>query len=248
MFPNDYLYLIDSITKTNTIEEIHGICSKAVENFGFERFIYGARIPTSFTQPYMFIISSYPDEWRDRYTAENYIAIDPTVSYCARNILPLEWSLLHQTEKDNQRVQKFMDEARDFGLNNGISFAVHNAQGEFAMFSLSSENTSEAVREKARTITPFAQLFSAHLHEAVRRVIDIKEIPLMEPKLTEREKECLLWAAEGKTSWEMAQIMRISERTVIHYLQCVTEKMKVTNRQHAVARAVSSGLISPKLG
>ncbi|MBY3123131.1 helix-turn-helix domain-containing protein [Rhizobium laguerreae] len=32
--------------------------------------------------------------------------------------------------------------------------------------------------------------------------------------LSPREKECLLWIAQGKTSWETAVIMGISENTV----------------------------------
>jgi DNA-binding CsgD family transcriptional regulator len=66
--------------------------------------------------------------------------------------------------------------------------------------------------------------------------------------LTDREKECLLWAAEGKTSWETAQILHISERTVIFHLQNATRKLNAANRQNAIARAVVMGLITPQLG
>jgi DNA-binding CsgD family transcriptional regulator len=64
--------------------------------------------------------------------------------------------------------------------------------------------------------------------------------------LTEREKECLLWAAEGKTGWEIATIVNISERTVTFHLQNAAQKMGVVNRQQAISRALSMGLIEPR--
>jgi DNA-binding CsgD family transcriptional regulator len=58
----------------------------------------------------------------------------------------------------------------------------------------------------------------------------------------------LLWAADGKTTWEISQILGVSGRTVIFHFQNAADKLKVANRQQAVARAVAIGLISPSLG
>ncbi len=64
-------------------------------------------------------------------------------------------------------------------------------------------------------------------------------------ELTEREKECLLWASEGKTGGEIADILNISERTVTFHLQNAGQKMGTCNRQHAISRALTLGLIAP---
>jgi LuxR family transcriptional activator of bioluminescence operon len=66
-------------------------------------------------------------------------------------------------------------------------------------------------------------------------------------QLTNREKECLLWAAEGKSSWEIARILNISENTVIFHFKNASKKLNVTNRQQAIARAIAHGLITPQL-
>ncbi|MGD8937457.1 MAG: helix-turn-helix transcriptional regulator, partial [Thiogranum sp.] len=50
----------------------------------------------------------------------------------------------------------------------------------------------------------------------------------------------------GKTTWETSRILRISERTVTFHLQNVQGKLGVSNRQQAVARAVSLGIIEPQ--
>jgi LuxR family transcriptional activator of bioluminescence operon len=240
--------LIDSLSQVKTVEDLHTACSVLCKQFGFDRFQYGARIPTSFVKPYYIFISSYQNEWRARYLGEGYMSIDPAVLYCADHVTPFSWERISRQEPDNEIIRQFMGEAHEFGLKSGVSIPIHSAQGEFAMFSMASSMDTERAKSQIRDVTPFAHLFAAHLHESTRKIFEHQVLPLSKVQLTEREKECLLWTAEGKTAWEISQILSISERTVIFHLQNVADKLKVVNRQQAVARAVSLGLISPSLG
>src|SRR3990172_8609741 len=101
MLSGDFHDLIDSLYKAITAEDIHSVCSKFSAQFGFEHFIYGAQLPTSFVKPSCIIISGYPTEWRARYTAENYIEIDPVVAYCYNHITPIRWGQIAPQEKQN---------------------------------------------------------------------------------------------------------------------------------------------------
>ncbi|MBY5700278.1 helix-turn-helix domain-containing protein [Rhizobium leguminosarum] len=61
--------------------------------------------------------------------------------------------------------------------------------------------------------------------------------------LSPREKECLLWIAKGKTSWETAVIMGISENTVAFHVKNCLRKLDVRTRTAAVATATRFGLL-----
>jgi DNA-binding CsgD family transcriptional regulator len=174
--------------------------------------------------------------------------IDPVVAHCMKNITPLTWNTVEPLEKENRQIRRFMGEARDFGLSSGVSLPVHGSLGETALLSLTSGEDPRQAQKRIREVIPYVYLISAYLHEAVRRVMVNEEIDLGRAELTEREKQCLLWAAEGKTAWETAHILNISERTVIFHLQNAAKKLHVVNRQHAVARAVAMGLITPQIG
>ncbi len=238
------LEVIDAVLEAESVDRLHSICASVCRDHGFDRFIYGARIPTSFVKPYFIFISGYPREWREHYNANNYMVIDPTVQYCAQNITPMAWDdgLLRS---DSGEVRRFMSEARDFGLNSGVSFPIHTAQGDFAMLSFASDRL-EGQQGCIQRVLPLGQLFAAYLHEAVRRIFNSDVLALAKVDLTQRERECLLWATEGKTAWETSQILNISERTVTFHLQNVQGKLGVNNRQQAVARAVSLGIIEPQ--
>lgn len=89
--------------------------------------------------------------------------------------------------------------------------------------------------------------FSACVEKMHTR-LDVKPILPHSPSkpchLSPRELTVLLWMKEGKTNWEIAQILELSERTVRFHVGGIFEKLDVTSRTQAVARALGVGLIA----
>ncbi len=242
-----YGELLQSFATADSVEGIHDTCAHLCEIFEFDFFLYGQRVPTSFVAPQIFIISGFPETWWQRYKEANHIEIDPTLAHCQQSLLPVSWSDLAARPDVSARERHFMMEAREHGLGCGITFPVHGAHGEKALLSLGRYRCPAAGDSGVDPLVPHLQLLAHHLHEAVRRTIEIEEIATDRPRLSARERECLLWAAEGKTAWETGQILGITERTAIFHLHNAAGKLNVSNRQHAVARAISLGLIVPQL-
>ncbi len=226
-----------------TVEELHAATGRAVQDLGYEHFLYAVQVNTSLTRPYQFIFSGFPKDWRAHYNERGYQGIDPTIRHCMQRVVPMVWDDRHFAGREAARMR---GEAREFGLVNGASLAVHGSRGELAMLSLTNSPRSAAARQAVTRSLGEAQLLACYLHEAVQEIVLSKEVlPLKRAKLTERERECLLWASEGKTSWETATILNVSERTVVFHVQNAARKMGATNRRQAVARALTMGLIQP---
>ncbi len=237
------LDLFESLLNCATVEDLHATTVTITKRMGFEHFLYAVRVNTSLTRPYQFVFSGYPREWRDHYDASGYGNIDPTVQHCAKKVIPVIWE---RQIFNGKPASKMMGEAADCGLASGASFAVHGGHGEVAMLSLASSQNPRQAKQDIIAALGMAQLLTCYLHEAIQRIVLSKyPLPLKKISLTDREKECMLWAAEGKTGGDIADILTISERTVIFHLQNAGRKMGVTSRQHAVSRAISMGLIAP---
>jgi LuxR family transcriptional regulator, quorum-sensing system regulator BjaR1 len=56
--------------------------------------------------------------------------------------------------------------------------------------------------------------------------------------LTARERSILSWVAAGKSSWEIAQILSISEHTVNTHIEKAFVKLHASNRTEAVVKAI----------
>jgi LuxR family transcriptional regulator, quorum-sensing system regulator BjaR1 len=61
--------------------------------------------------------------------------------------------------------------------------------------------------------------------------------------LTNRQLECLTWSAAGKSSFEIGQILDISERGVNWHINNAMKALGTVTRIQAVARGVHLGLI-----
>src|SRR6516164_585909 len=63
--------------------------------------------------------------------------------------------------------------------------------------------------------------------------------------LNDREVETLTWAARGKTSAEIAQILGLSKRTVDFHIDNAREKLGAATRVEAAIKAATTRLIEP---
>lgn len=62
------------------------------------------------------------------------------------------------------------------------------------------------------------------------------------PQLSDREREVLRLAAEGRPNGEIARRLYLSEKTVRNHVSSIFTKLGVTDRAQAVARARDAGL------
>ena len=61
--------------------------------------------------------------------------------------------------------------------------------------------------------------------------------------LSDRERECLAWVSEGKTTDEVALILGVSANTVNSYVTHAIQKLSASNRAMAIATAIRNGII-----
>lgn len=95
-------------------------------------------------------------------------------------------------------------------------------------------------RSHLRDFQILANLFHASLLESDERPLDQRPAAIA---LTNRETEVLGWAAAGKSYWEIATILGITERTVRFFMTNARRKLNVVSNTQAVAQAVRHALI-----
>jgi DNA-binding response OmpR family regulator len=88
------------------------------------------------------------------------------------------------------------------------------------------------------------EVLSALIAARLRRVAGPERQP-MRSDLVQRELETLTWAARGKTSAEIGEILGLSKRTVDFHIERARGKLGVATRMQAVMKATSGQLIEP---
>ena len=89
----------------------------------------------------------------------------------------------------------------------------------------------------------YLQLFAVHAQDAALRILAPSSVEPGLRQLTPRELEVLRWTMEGKTAWEVGNVLGISERTAALHAIHVTRKLRCANKLQAVLKAISLGLL-----
>jgi len=235
---------IKEIQTSNDFSDIKRVLVKIRKHLGFDHIVYAVKIPETFTKSSLLSIGDYPAEWMERYGEQGYVNIDPVVLHCSHSQTPYLWTRFN--EHSEGRVLAFLGEAAEFRLRDGISIGMPRFDGKTGVISLSSNQKIDFPPEQCCQIIAYLNALQPCIHERICHVVESTRQNSIRPHLTEREKTCLLWVAEGKTANNIATILAISEPTVVFHLKNAIQKLNVSNRNQAIAKAVLLGLITPQ--
>lgn len=237
------LKLFDLLTEIDQLIEapaFSDLLSRLLKIYGLESIAY---IGSGFGDwpnrgPYLAV--TYSPEWVERYKSERFVEIDPAIQIGLRRMLPIDWEGFDRSDK---RVRRLFGEASEFGLgHHGISLPVHGRYGDRALVSITSDaGDRDWQRLRLEYMRDF-QVLALHMHQAILRLEGGQTIE--HASLSPRERECLLWIAEGKTYWETAVILGLSEHTVRCYLESARHRLGAANNTHAVNKAGKANLFS----
>jgi DNA-binding CsgD family transcriptional regulator len=218
---------------------------RLTERVGVGHWIYAVDLPVVDNSRTQYILGGYPTDWVEHYFRNDYLRIDPVIAHCQDRSVPYLWSDALRRPKvidpHLHEVWKFFGEAGEFGLRSGLTVPLHGPGSSWGLMSFASPNR---MWDDLQSLSSYLTLLSHFTHDAAR-AFHVQRLGSPTPGLTRRERQCLHWAAQGKTSWEVSCLLGISERTVIFHLQNASHKLGVVGRQAAVARAVSLGVINP---
>jgi LuxR family quorum sensing-dependent transcriptional regulator len=184
------------------------------------------------------LLCEYPVEWLERYVARNYIEHDPLVTRMRQAPVPMQWREAVEGTRTDHDTEIVMGEAAEFKLKDGLAFPLVTLDGQIVMVSLGGERIEMSGVEfgMISLVATYAVGRAMQLLVGAEQVIDHVE-------LTPRERECLKWAAAGKSEWEISQILGISEHTSEKHLLNAKFKLGAVNRVQAVAEAIRRGYI-----
>ncbi len=227
-----------------SLAELNQSVGLATEQLGFQYFLYRGRFPDVRTKVREFHLENCPDGWQGDAVGGD-VAPDPLYRRALREVTPIYWRELVPYEP------AWIARARRYGLATGVTIPVHGPDGRWSSLSLVKNRSGAGVERYIRAALGRCQLLAVFAHDAADRITRNEAgsaFPMEQCKaeswsLTERERDCLIWIAAGKTTVEVARTLSLSRRTVGFHLANARRKLGVTNSHHAIMKAVSLGHI-----
>ena len=134
--------------------------------------------------------------------------------------------------------RRILELARTHGIGEGFTVPAHVPGDAHGSCSFARGAGEQLPGEQL----PLLQLVGAFAFEAARRMQRM-HILKERVQLTDRQRECVIWAARGKSEWEISRILGISHDTVIEHLRHARERYGVGKRTLVAIHALFDGTI-----
>jgi LuxR family transcriptional activator of conjugal transfer of Ti plasmids len=230
---------VDAIQSADLEADFERVAMRFTRRLGFRWFAY-----LRMTEQAPALISSYPKTWTDRYFDLKYQQLDPVVQRARREHDLFNWGGSAPKPAGTREQRRFLDEAMSFGIASGVTVPIMCGFGRMAAFTLATDERAASTERLVAGAGDVIQIAGLYFHIHLTARVGAKAKPIRaEFHLSQRERQCLAWAAAGKTAADIATLVGISPRTVVFHLDNCRRKLNTASIAQCVAEALRRGLL-----
>jgi LuxR family quorum-sensing system transcriptional regulator CciR len=232
---------VDDVRAAAGEPELKSIVAEISAELGFSHFALAHHVDLRKASTPAIRIHNYPAELERYHDDQQLGSRDPVHRACQRTAIGFTWSELQGMIQLTSRDLRVLDAAARRGIGEGFTVPAH-VPGELS--GSCSFATAKGVRLQADNLA-MAQLVGAFAFQAARQFVRaLNPNTLKTFHVSDRERECLIWIARGKTDCEIGTILGISAETVRQYVKHARATYDVVSRSQLVAHALLAGTIS----
>ena len=219
--------------------DLSAALGSVTRRMGFDHFALSYDRRPGSKQGTTMLVHDYPDGWAKVYVGFDLGGSDPVRRACEKSMTGFEWRHLERFIPLTKGDRRMLMVGRESGIGDGYTVPRHlpgEASGSCSFVVRPGSVLPQAMLHVAEIVGAFALASARRIAGAIA--------PRSKPVLSERQRECVLWSARGKTAAEVAIILGISEETVIQHLKIARDRYDVHSRQSLVLCVLFDGLIS----
>ena len=223
-------------------DDLAAAMTAVTEQLGFQYFAVTHHVDIVAASGNAIRLHNYPARWADYYDGNSLGVSDPVHRASHVTSVGFPWSRMSEMIPLTTEDRRVLAMGRDEGIGDGFTVPAH-VPGE-ARGSCSFAN--EAGRPMPQEMLLMAQLAGMFAFEGARRLWSIRgHLPMPpRPVLTDRQRDCVLWVARGKSDWEISLILGVGEETVARHIKQACERYGVNKRTYLVILTLFDGTLT----
>lgn len=229
-----------SVLQTRNRDEFQSEVVAFTRRLGFETVSATVVIDHLLGEAEFITVDNTPQAYKQAFQRLENGHRDPVMQHCKRQSMPIIWD--QATYVREGQGGKWEEQAR-FGYRAGIALALHMPEGRHFFLGVDRDKPVPSDAAELTRVVADLQLFAVHAQDAALRILVPAAPDAAAPSLTPRELETLRWTMEGKTAWEVGNLLGITERTAALHVNNATHKLGCVNKHQAVLKALRLGLI-----
>jgi len=175
---------------------------------------------------------------------------DAVLATAAQSYAPFLWSDISRLVALTPGQRDFMDAAHHAGIGAAVTVSIHRSRGADSAGSYSDFAGCCSFMMKGGVALPLGSLAAAHYvgamaFDAAENLRRARSGDLRRgPQLTPRQRDCVALAAQGKSDWEIGQVLGISDSTVHKHIEDAKRRFGVSTRIQLVVRSLFDARLS----
>ncbi|MEO7179039.1 MAG: LuxR family transcriptional regulator [Allosphingosinicella sp.] len=226
---------VTAAAKAASMADLRSLIEIAVHQLGFDYFAIVHHVVFGRPEDEHVRLTNYPLEWVG-FVREMAKLTDPVVRAAERMGSGFKWDQLESLLNITAAEAEYMRQAARHGICQGYTVPNHVPGETFGSCSFSIQDCQpfpEASISAAQALGSFA-------FEAARKLVRQRpgEIYLQPAPLSDRQRECLLFVARGKSDSVIADLLAIRPRTVNEHIEAAKRRYSVATRSQLLVRAL----------
>jgi DNA-binding CsgD family transcriptional regulator len=228
------------VLKSRDRDEFQGELVGFTRRLGFETVSATLVLDHMLGEAEFITVDNTPRAYKEFFKNRKSGRSDPVMQHCKRQSVPIIWD---QATYVSRGLGDKWEEQASFGISNGVALALHLPEGRHFFIGVERDRPVPADPGELTRVVADLQLFAVHAQDAAVRILLPSPSDPDLPSLTPRELEALRWTMEGKTAWEVGELLGIAERTAALHVNNATHKLGCVNKHQAVLKALRMGLL-----
>ena len=223
-----------------SLPELKRAFERSLRELGFRYFACCSHIDPLGPRATALVFLNYPSDWVHEFSLSGHYRVDPIFRYAEERMVPFFWDDAEFRAVLTAQQRDILRDAEARGICHGYTVPLHPPGAPMASCSVVPDSApiERGAWQAVMTMAYFmfdAMLNAAALEECSR---------VYSMQLSERERQCLELAAQGKDDWSIGSLLRISERTAHNHIERAKRRLGVCTRVQVIVHALSEGQIS----
>ncbi len=223
--------------RAKTLEQLSSLIDSIVRQFGFRWFALLHNVDLVRRSKRSLMVTTYPEQWLDEIIESRLYLDDPIHAACTKTASGLSWDRIGEFITPSPRQLAILKKGGDHGLKTGFTMPIRMVEEPDAVFTIARSDEKAVTSDDVLA----ARLIGTVAFDQARAMLGDDRVVYDPVSLSPRQIDCIALVAQGKSDWEIAQILSLGRDTVHEYVETARKRYGVRRRTQLVLRAVRDG-------
>ena len=224
-----------------SLSQLHSLMADVSREFGADYFLMIHHADFSAGDRGLIWVGNYPQEFIRISPQLGEPLDDPVLKACEKTLTGFFWSDLETIVSLTDRHKRRRAAVLDTGLGDGYVVPTHIPGEHLGSCHFATERGKTMPRDNSAAL----QTIASFGFEAARRLVSVRDSLIgSRTELTDRQRECLILSARGKSDSVIGQLLGLSPKTVNMYIESAKKRYGVATRAQLIVSALYASEIT----